>query len=312
MRPVQKPVNLNEIVATITKLISRLIGENIVVETHLLSSPLTINADCGQIEQVLINLATNARDAMTGGGKLQIATELVNLQTGDGLLKDSCPPGPYALLSVSDTGSGMDEATVARIFEPFFTTKEPGKGTGLGLAILYGIISQHNGFVSVSSRPGFGTTFSVYLPSAAAAETAVLTNGYRPVTGGTETVLIAEDDPAIRAVVSIILQQFGYRVIEAADGSEAEEKFRDHAAAISLVILDTIMPRKNGKETFASIVQIKPGVRMLFISGYPAEVIAQRGLLPEGTIFMAKPISPMALLRNIRQLLDGERVETTI
>ena len=304
-------ISLNDIVITITKLISRLIGENIVVETDLSTCPLTIMADCGQIEQVLMNLATNARDAMSDGGKLLISTDQINLDADSLLLGDNCPPGPYALLSVSDTGNGMETATVARIFEPFFTTKELGKGTGLGLSILYGIIKQHHGCVTVDSSPGFGTTFTIYLPLAVPVDVPVNGKASVPLTGGTETVLLAEDDPAIRKVITYILQQFGYVVLEAADGEEAIEVFSANAAQISLVILDAIMPRKNAKEVFKRIVDIQPEIKALFISGYPSDIIEQRDLLPEGALFLPKPVSPMELLRSIRQILDGQRAGGT-
>jgi two-component system NtrC family sensor kinase len=300
-------VNLNDIVSMITKLICRLIGEQIVVATHLSSFPITIMADSGQIEQVLMNLATNARDVMPDGGNLIISTDVVNLEAGNNLLVASSQPGKYALLTVTDTGSGMDQATVARIFEPFFTTKEVGKGTGLGLSILYGIISQHHGFVTVDSNPGFGTTFSIYFPLVIAAETEDQNKDVTSVTGGTETVLIAEDEASILSVVSYVLKQFGYQVIEAVDGEEAVEKFRENADAISLVIMDTIMPRKNGRAAFEAISKIRPGVLTLFVSGYPADFIEQRRLLPEGTAFLPKPVSPIDLLRSIRQLLDGQK-----
>ena len=304
-----KMLNVNEVVTTITRLVSRLIGEKIEVKINLSEYPLTIKADCGQIEQVLMNLATNARDAMPSGGKLTISTEMANLEPGNHLLTKADQAGPYALISVADTGCGMDEATLARIFEPFFTTKELGKGTGLGLSILYGIIKQHRGLVTVASSPASGTTMSIYIPLAAPAEMPESGNVSEPVQGGTETVMIVEDDPAIRAVLSQVLEHFGYSVFEEADGEEAVASFRENAAAISLVILDTIMPRMNGIEAYDLITKVKPGVKILFISGYPVDVVTQRKLLPEGVPFMSKPASPMDLLRNIRQILDGHRAE---
>jgi len=297
--------NLNEVVTTITRLISRLIGENIVVETQLSAQPLSIMADCGQIEQVLMNLATNARDAMPAGGTLTIMTDTATLEPGNALLTDSCQPGTYALVSITDSGEGMDEATTARIFEPFFTTKEQGKGTGLGLSILYGIIKQHHGLVSVTSNPGRGTTFKVYLPFAAPADETAVAKGAAPVIGGAETILLAEDDPMIRKVLKDVLEQFGYGVLEAVDGEEAVQIYRANASAISLAILDMIMPRKNGKEAYTAMAEIAPGMKTLFFSGYPADVIAQRSLLPEGAEFLQKPVSPMDLLGRIRRVLDG-------
>lgn len=297
--------NLNEVVTTMTKLISRLIGENIVVETRLSGHPLSVMADCGQIEQVLMNLATNARDAMPTGGRLKIITDMVTLESGNPLLTNSCQPGTYAMISVMDTGTGMDEATTARVFEPFFTTKEQGKGTGLGLSILYGIIKQHHGLVSVDSKPGSGTTFKVYLPFATTVDEPMQDKGATSVLGGTETILLADDDPMIRKVLKNVLEQFGYEVLEAVDGEEAVRVFSEKSSAISLAILDMIMPRKNGKEVSTAIKEIAPGVKTLFFSGYPTDVINQRGLLPEGAQFLQKPVSPMELLGKIRLVLDA-------
>jgi two-component system NtrC family sensor kinase len=305
-----RPVNLNEIVTMITKLVGRLIGEQIAVETHLASTPLIIKADSGQIEQVLMNLATNARDAMPDGGRLMLSTSVVNLEAGNRLLIDSAQPGAYALLTLSDTGCGMDQVTISRIFEPFFTTKEVGKGTGLGLSILHGIIKQHHGLVTVASTPGSGSTFSIYLPLVAETDSQNQGDRFSSITGGTETVLLAEDDAAILSVVSNFLTQFGYRVIEAVDGEQAVTKFRENAAAISVVILDMIMPRMNGREAFDSIIKIRPGVATVFVSGYPADLIRQREILPEGTLFLPKPVSPFELLRSVRQLLDGQNSVT--
>ncbi|OGW37372.1 MAG: hypothetical protein A2X58_08725 [Nitrospirae bacterium GWC2_56_14] len=304
MRP--RLVNLNDIVSVITRLTSRLIGENIEIETHLSRVPLTIRADCGQIEQMLMNLSTNARDAMPEGGRLILSTDMVKLEEGDQLLIGSNPPGTYALLSVSDTGIGMDEATIERIFEPFFSTKEQGKGTGLGLSILYGILKQHGGMVSVSSKPRFGTTFNIYLPLAESGDEASNEIGLSPPPGGSETILIAEDDAAIRTVVGHILRQFGYKVIEAADGEEAVEAFRKDAPEISLAVIDAIMPRKNSREIFDEVVRINPDIKTVFTSGYPVDLVLQRGLLPEGALFLPKPVSPMDLLRYIRQVLDEQ------
>jgi CheY-like chemotaxis protein len=285
-----------------------LIGEHIAVETHFASCPLMIHADCGQIEQVLMNLVTNARDAMQSEGTLTIVTEMVDVPSENTLQTDGNQSGRYARISVTDTGTGMDETTMSRIFEPFFTTKEVGKGTGLGLSILYGIIKQHHGIVTVASRPGTGTTFTIQLPLAAPSETAAPANIFSSVQCGTELILVAEDDQSIRTVFSQILQQFGYRVLEAADGDEAIETYRNNASEISLVILDMIMPRKNGKEVFNAIAEISPEVKTLFISGYPADVITQRELLPEGEVFLLKPVSPMDLLRSIRNMLDSQGV----
>ncbi len=302
-----KLLDLNDVVSTITKLISRVIGENIRVVPHLSKSKLQVMADDGQIEQVLMNLATNARDAMPSGGILTIATDIVTLDHSDPILADSGKPGNYAMISVSDTGGGMDEATISRIFEPFFTTKETGKGTGLGLSILYGIIKQHHGFVSVVSAPGAGTTFVIHIPVTDQTGESVSNTGPTAITGGSETLLVVEDDMAIRSVIVQLLEKFGYRVLVAGDGEEALEIYDGKQKEISLVIMDMIMPRKNGKETYEAMQRIKPDIHALFVSGYPADVISQKNLLPEDVVFLPKPVSPIELLKSIRTILDRQK-----
>ncbi|NVN92943.1 MAG: response regulator [Desulfuromonadales bacterium] len=297
-------INLNDIISTIIKLISRLIGENITIETHLSPSPLLIMADCGQIEQVLMNLATNARDAMPSGGRLTIATDTVCLEPDNPLLGTSNQPGLHARILVSDTGCGMDEATMGRIFEPFFTTKGPDKGTGLGLSILYGIIKQHQGYIQVSSNPGSGTTFTISFPLVEQTKEVVNEN-YSTPQPGVETIMIAEDEPSIRLVLRHILQQSGYRILEASDGEEAVRVLSENVSDISLVLLDMIMPRMNGKEALHAMRQIAPDIKTLFMSGYPSDVITQKDLMPEGVSYLQKPVSPMELLTSIRSILDS-------
>jgi CheY-like chemotaxis protein len=264
-------------------------------------------ADVGQIEQVLMNLVTNARDAMPAGGELSISTELKTLGKDFTDTYGYGRPGDYALITVSDTGVGMDEATRGKIFEPFFTTKEKGKGTGLGLAMVYGIVKQHEGNISVYSEPGRGTTFKLLLPLMALEVEEASTETSEPPPGGTETLLLAEDDQDVRTLTTAVLRDFGYRVIEAADGKDALEKYRLHSKEIGLLILDVIMPKLSGKEVHDAVMVLHPGAKTLLISGYTADFINRKGVFEEGVQFVAKPISPFELLRKIRSILDEER-----
>jgi two-component system cell cycle sensor histidine kinase/response regulator CckA len=304
-----KHVDMNTIMRRVKKLIERLIGEDIEITQVLRGEPLLIKADAGQIEQILINLATNARDAMPRGGKLTFETGVVEL--GNEYVKEHGygKLGKYAQLAVTDTGTGMDKKTVERIFEPFFTTKSTGKGTGLGLAIVYGIVKQHNGYIDVYSEPEIGTTFKIYLPlSRVAAEQATPVKNSVPK-GGAETLLIAEDDTSVRNLMKSMLQGFGYTVIEASDGEEAIQKYRGNKDPIQLLILDVIMPRKNGRETYDEIRKTNPAVKALFTSGYTAEIIHKKGILENGEKFLAKPVSPNELLSKIKELMDSDAKE---
>ncbi len=299
-----RPVNLNEIIKRIEGIIARVIGEDIELETIITDEELTVMADSGQIELVLMNLCTNARDAMPEGGQLKIKTEPIEL--GSEFIKTHGygKPGMFAHIVVTDTGTGMDEETRRRIFEPFFTTKEVGKGTGLGLAIAYGTIKQHNGYINVYSTPGGGTTFTIYLPLIKTeVEETRLTELAIPA-GGTETVLIAEDDAEVRKLTKSILTGFGYAVIEAVDGEDAINKFMENKDRIQLLLLDIIMPKKSGKVVYEEIRNIRPDVKALFTSGYAIDIIQKIGILEEGLNFVLKPISPKELLRKVREVLD--------
>jgi CheY-like chemotaxis protein len=217
-------------------------------------------------------------------------------------------PGAYALVSVTDTGMGMDAETQKRIFEPFFTTKELGKGTGLGLSMVYGIIKQHNGYINVYSEPGRGTTFKIYLPAlrVAAAEKQPSERAHpKELPRGTETVLVAEDDDALRKLCRIVLEEYGYRVIDAEDGEEAVNKFREHQDAVQLAIFDIIMPKKSGRETYEEISKIRPGMKVIFMSGYTADKILTERVLEERMELILKPIAPDDLLRKVREVLDS-------
>ena len=299
-----KQVDLNDIVKNVWQLLSRIIGEDIHLETIVAESPLWIFADSVQIEQVLMNLAANARDAMPNGGQLTIETEDRELDEGFMQTHGFCAPGKYAVVTLSDNGTGMDAETSNKIFEPFFTTKEVGMGTGLGLSIVYGVIKQHNGSISVYSEPGMGTTFRIYLPITDAEhlpEERVLS---LPPKGGSETILCAEDDDVIRGLVTQILTSYGYNVITSENGADAVARFMEQKDGIDLLLFDLIMPKKNGKEASEEIRKLNPGVRTLFMTGYPSDLLQKRGVLEEIPDVVTKPISPMDLLRKVREVLD--------
>jgi PAS domain S-box-containing protein len=305
-----KPVRINDIVSSVLKLLASLLGEDITIETIYDARGPHVMADAGQIDQVLINLATNARDAMPEGGHLTITTDVTAIddfyirEHGYGV------PGDYALITVSDTGAGMDRATQEKIFEPFFTTKEVGKGTGLGLSTAYGIVKQHSGFINCYSEPGKGTTFKIYLPllkPGEKAEIGQVRKGAELTPRGSETVLVAEDDASVRKLIVYILEQYGYNVYEAADGEEAVKVFQEHAESINLLLLDVIMPHKNGREAYREIVKIRPDMKALFTSGYTADIIEKRGFLEEGFEAILKPVLLTALLQKVRQVLDRKR-----
>jgi PAS domain S-box-containing protein len=300
-----RPVNPNEIIRRVQLLLSRLIGEDIELKTMLTDKDVTIKADAGQLEQVLMNLATNARDAMPAGGSLFIETEQLVLDAEAAVLHEFGKPGTYVLIAMTDSGTGMDEKTRERIFDPFFTTKEVGKGTGLGLAMVYGIVKQHNGTIDVYSEVGRGTTFKIYLPVVPAPAREALTPDLPAITSGTETILLAEDDQVVRELTRHVLEQFGYRVIEAVDGEDAVNKFMENRDAIRLLLLDVIMPRKNGREVYSKISVFAPGIKALFLSGYTSDVMHQKGLLEQGFNFIMKPVPVNDLLRKIRSLLDS-------
>lgn len=299
------PLNLNEIVTRVEKLLLILIGAGIELKIVLADEDLVVMADANQIEQVFMNLATNARDSMPDGGLLMIETERIEIDGEYIKIHGYGEPGMYALISFADTGSGMDEKTKEKIFEPFFTTKETGKGTGLGLSIVYGIIKQHQGYINVYSEMGRGTTFKIYLPLSEkkvveanpAAEPAV------PI-GGTETLLLAEDDTDVRKFTKYVLEEFGYTVIEAEDGKDAVGKFTENKDKVRLLLLDVIMPKKNGKEAYDEIRKAEPEIKALFMSGYTANAIHKKGILEKGLDFVLKPISPTKLLKKVREILD--------
>jgi PAS domain S-box-containing protein len=299
-----QPIDLNSVVTKIEKLLLRVIGEDIKLKTICAEEAVTGMADSGQIEQVLMNLATNARDAMPVGGVLIIETGLVEIEEEFIKTHGYGKPGKYALISVTDSGIGMDEKTREKIFEPFFTTKEVGKGTGLGLSMVYGIIKQLDGFINVYSELKKGTKFKIYLPLIKAKGKETGLSELSPVEGGTETVLVVEDDEAVRRLSRDVLQSYGYRVIEAENGEEAIEKFKENKEKINILLLDVILPKRNGKEVYDEIRKIKPDIKALFLSGYAENLLQNKGILEEGLNFMPKPVSVNYLLRNVREVLD--------
>ena len=300
-----KPVDLNEIVRRIEKLLSRLISEEIELRTSCSGKALMVFADSGQLEQVLMNLATNARDAMPDGGSLSMRTSVVELNEMFVRFHGHGKTGRYALIEVSDTGIGMDEKTRQRIFEPFFTTKELGRGTGLGLAIVYGMVNQSNGFIDVYSEPGEGTVFRIYLPLIEPEEEEKQSAVTIAVQRGTETILLAEDDEILRRLSASVLKEFGYTVIEARDGEDALSKYLPKKESIQLLVLDVVMPKKNGKEVYETIKEMTPDIKALFLSGYTADIVHNKGILEQHINFMSKPISPRDLLAKVREILDG-------
>ena len=297
-------IDLNEIIKGIENILSRLIGDDIELSVQFTDSKLAVIADGTQIEQVLMNLATNARDAMPDGGSLYISTELAYID--DRFIKTYGygRAGEYALITFSDTGSGMDEKTKEKIFEPFFTTKEVGKGTGLGLAMVYGIVKQHNGYVNVYSEAGNGTTFRIYLPLMRKETGEKEKSEPLTLTGGKETILLAEDDFPVRKFIRVLLEGVGYTVIEAGDGEEALKAFVEHKDVIKMLILDINMPKKNGKEVFENMRELKPQIKALFISGYTSDIVHQKKIVEDGFDVISKPVSSVKLLTKVREILE--------
>lgn len=296
-------VDLNGLIRNFEKMMRRLIGEDIELRICTSQEPLLTMADTGQIEQVLMNMATNARDAMPKGGSLIITTERTEIDDEFLQVHGYGVPGKYVLMTVSDSGVGMEKTTLEKIFDPFFTTKEVGRGTGLGLAIVYGIIKQHNGFINAYSEPGKGTTFRIYLPLTTAAVHEKEREECVEDLRGSGTILLAEDDGAVRRFTIKALEDFGYRVIEAIDGEDAVSKFEENRGGIDLLLFDIIMPKLDGKAAYDRIALSHPGVRALFMSGYARELIEQKGLLGKETEFIYKPISPTTLLKKMKELL---------
>lgn len=301
------PMDMNEVVTVMKDSLLKLIGEDLELRTELSDESLMVFADAIQMEQMLINIAANARDAMSGVGSLLITASSVKLDEKKINEDEYYPAGTYALVSVSDTGVGMEEEVRKRIFEPFYTTKDVGKGTGLGLSMVYGIIKRHKGFIDVVSEPGRGTTFNIYLPLTAGAvkmKELPATSDYAIERGHTETLLLAEDENPLRLATATYLNELGYNCIEAVNGEDAVARFMENKDNIQLIILDVVMPRKNGKDVYEEIRKVRPDIKVIFSSGYTMEILEQKGIDREMADFIKKPFSPETLHNKIREVLE--------
>ncbi|UPU34739.1 response regulator [Geomonas paludis] len=289
-------VDLNLLVAELHKSLARLISEEIELVVRVSGGEVCCVADRGQLEQVLINLAVNARDAMPGGGTLEICTGIAELED------EEVAPGRYALITVSDNGTGMAKEVQERIFEPFFTTKEVGKGTGLGLSSSYGIIKQHNGAIRMHSECGTGTSFRVYLPLSGERPRVESDGSEGRLGAGSGTVLLAEDEETVRDMTRLLLERHGYQVLTARNGQEALELYRHNQGRVQVLLSDVIMPRMNGRELCEQVRQLAPGLPVIFMSGYPADVMSEKGLCGGGA-YLQKPVKPEELLGALRRAL---------
>jgi len=299
-----RPINLNQVIADLEKLLRRLLGDDIQLRTVLDPGIGTVHADPGQVEQVVMNLALNARDAMPDGGPLEIRTTQAELDASYVRGRPYVIPGAYAAIWVTDRGTGIPRDVLPHLFEPYFTTKDPGKGTGLGLATVFGIVKQSGGHIEVYSEVGLGSTFKVYLP--VISENAVPTEPLpaQEVDGGHETILVVDDDAAIAGLVERILMERGYRVLLAHGVAEALVLARDHAGPIELVLTDVVMPEQGGKELVAALAGLRPELKVIYMSGFTGDAIAQRGLIGTGVPILAKPVAAGTLLRVVREILD--------
>jgi CheY-like chemotaxis protein len=304
-------LDLNEIVSGIERMLRRLIGEHIRLSTRLAPALAHFKADAGQVEQILLNLTVNARDAMPEGGRLRIETSNAIVDEAAAMSRSDAKPGEYVVLTVADTGVGMSGETQKRIFEPFFTTKEVGKGTGLGLSTVYGIVRQSGGHIVVESELGQGSSFSVYFPRTQAGERSAAQRGPSPAEGkATETILLVEDDEGVRVIASRILRDQGYTVLEARRASEARRLWEQHGASVDMLLADVVMPDMNGPKLAAELSLTKPGLRVLFMSGYPGSAAAG-SLSDEAAHYIEKPFTPASLAQKVREVLGSKRASVT-
>jgi two-component system, cell cycle sensor histidine kinase and response regulator CckA len=306
MQPHQ--LDLNEVVTSLSQMLRRIIREDVALKLNLTSTPLMVYADAGMLDQMLMNLAVNARDAMPKGGQIVIETAAKVIDAEEAALNPEAEAGRYVWLSVSDVGCGMTPEVQARIFEPFFTTKEVGKGTGLGLATVFGIVKQHHGWLRVYSEVGKGTTFQIYLPaSEVPVATALAEMAAKPrPRGGSETILLAEDDSSVRVLTRLVLERSGYHVLEAEDGAEAQQIWSEHQGQIALLLTDLVMPGgMDGRELAADLLNQKPKLKVIFTSGYSAEIAGRELKLEAGQAFIQKPASPNLILETVRICLDA-------
>jgi two-component system cell cycle sensor histidine kinase/response regulator CckA len=305
MKP--KYLNLNEQIPSLLKLLYALMGKSVQIDFHADPTLRHVYADATQLEQILVNLCLNARDAMPMGGNLELMTKQIEIAPGSQHSNPHLQPGSYVLMRVKDSGIGMDERTQARLFEPFFTTKEVGKGTGLGLAVVYGIVKQHQGFIQIQSQPGQGSTFSLYFPAVTPGaemgmEQVPLDDSV--IEGGGETLLLVEDDPAIQEVMREVLQEFGYTVMLAGDGEEGLSVFEAYTSSIDLVIADIMMPRMKGRQFQEHVRRQRPDIKVLIVSGYEEMDLKRRDLLDSRSAFLQKPFDLDVLIAKVRRLLN--------
>jgi PAS domain S-box-containing protein len=304
----RKVLDLNATVAEVSTMLERLIGEDVDLLLTLGPGAGQVNADRAQLDQALMNLAVNARDAMPEGGTLGLETDHVRLEAAPPDRPDALPPGLYAVIRVMDTGTGMDAATQARIFEPFFTTKEPGKGTGLGLSMVHGIVRQHGGAIHVRSVVGGGTTFEIYLPQVETpAETVGADEAGAPPATGHETILLVEDEDDVRALAREVLERQGYTVLEASDGAQAIQVYEKERERIDLILTDVVMPHMSGREMVDRVWANRPDMRVLYMSGYTGDAIVRHGVLDASALLLGKPFTPVALIAKVREVLDRPR-----
>jgi nitrogen-specific signal transduction histidine kinase/CheY-like chemotaxis protein len=299
-----KVLDLNDVVKDMEKMLTRLIGENVKLATQLDPNLGSVKADPCQVEQIIVNLIVNARDAMPRGGSVTIETANTTLDDQTVLKHLSVLPREYVMLAVTDTGTGMDQETQRRIFEPFFTTKDVGKGTGLGLSTVYGIVKQSGGYIRVISEPGQGTTFKIYLPRMDDSTTGTVETQEISVPRGSETILLVEDEDVVRGLTKKILMQAGYNVLDAKGGEEAIRMCRAHHGPIELLVTDVVMPELSGKEVADRLLELRPTIRILFMSGYTDEAIIQHGVLDANVEFIQKPFTWIALTRKVRDVLN--------
>jgi CheY-like chemotaxis protein len=298
-------LNINTIIGNLEPMLRRLIGEDIDLAARPLSGLWSARADAGQLEQVLMNMVVNARDAMPMGGKMTIETANVDLDEAYAAQHMPVAPGSYVMLAVSDTGMGMSPDVQARIFEPFFTTKPKDRGTGLGLATVYGIVKQNNGYIWVYSEPNVGTTFKVYLPAVKDAAQSVTPKVPTGLRGGDETILLVEDDERVRALARTLLVRSGYTVIEASEAEEALRMAARHSGPMHLLLTDVILPGMNGRLLARQLSEQYPHTKVLYMSGYTDDAIVHHGVLAQGVAFLQKPFTPAAFARAVREVLDA-------
>jgi CheY-like chemotaxis protein len=303
-----KILDLNALVANMDRMLRRVIGEHIELETVLSPGIGGVKADAGQLEQVIMNLAVNARDAMSEGGKLSIRTSNVDVRRSSRVHAD-VRPGSYVRLTVADTGKGMDAEIMIHLFEPFYTSKETGKGTGLGLSTVYGIVKQSGGEIVVESEPGRGAIFNIYLPRITdLTQRAPATQGERPVRAGTETILLVEDEIGVRQLVREMLHRLGYKIHEASSGADAVRIFAQHQNTIDLLLTDVIMPQMSGRDLAERLKALQPSLKVLYISGYTDDMLAHHGVLESNVYLLQKPFAPDELAKKLREVLDAPTV----